>query len=59
MGQEKFIHGFFNVRPLRVVDFQLAYGLLNGEYWSVSPLVQISGETRSVIPLVQFSLGQM
>ena len=60
MGHEKIIHGFFNFCPCRVVGFQLADCILDGENWPVGPLVQISLEARFVVPhWIQFSLGQV
>ena len=58
MGHEKLVHGLFNVALARVDDFQLADSILDGEHWLVSPLVQISPETRSVLSrLLCFCLG--
>ena len=60
MGHEKIVHGLFNVALARVDDFQLADSILDSENWSVGPLVQISLETRFVVPhWIQFSLGQV
>ena len=60
MGHEKLIHRLFNFAPARVVFFQLADSILDGENWPVSPFVQIPPETRFVVPhWIQFSLGQV